>query len=72
MTIYEEMKAHGVAIDSHESDLYVEDTPTSRVILAGHSGFASTAKRFTNQVTGTTWIDIPFAYDPFWKNKRGR
>jgi hypothetical protein len=70
-TIYEEMMAAGVAVDSHESDLYVADTTASRSILSRHDVHVKNAKGFTNAVTGDRWIDIPFAFDPFWI-KKGR
>jgi len=56
-----------VPMDSHESDLYVKDTPTARAILAdwpfGRLG------RFKNNINGEIYIDIPFAYAPYWEKK---
>jgi hypothetical protein len=61
------MVNHCVAVDHHESDLYVEDTETARLILTWYKKRKVT--RFHNQVTRTTWINIPFAYAPFWEKK---
>ena len=69
MTIYQEMLAAGVALYPHESDLYCEDTETSRDILDQFPVQQQLATRFMDQVTHTQWIDIPFVYDPFWEVK---
>lgn len=64
-TIYEQLTAAGCEVDHHESDLYVRATPEARAILrAANSG--AEARAFTCQRSGATWVDIPFAYDPFW------
>ena len=65
MTIYDEMKAAGVEMDSHESDLYVKNTPEAREIVAGYE-YKSNVTGFTSQIDGAHWLDIPFAYDPWW------
>jgi hypothetical protein len=63
-SLYQDMLAAGVKIDSHESDLYVEATPSSVAILKRYP--RCNASYFRNNVDGKLWIDIPFAYDPFW------
>jgi hypothetical protein len=64
---YYKLLRAGVPMDSHESDLYVKDTPTARAILAdwpfGRLG------RFKNNINGEIYIDIPFAYAPYWEKK---
>ena len=77
-SLYEQLKAAGCAIDHHESDLYVRDSETARkIIKAGNdaSRKANSGQRWaTSTFTGTDghrWIDIPFAYDPWWQ-KRSR
>lgn len=77
-SLYAQLKAAGCAIDNHESDLYVRDSETARRIIkavndAGREGnlgqrWATSAFRGTD---GHVWIDIPFAYDPWW-SKRSR
>jgi hypothetical protein len=62
-TLYDELKASGVTLDSHESDLYVKATPEATAILARHNVHE---RYFTNQQDGQRWIDIPFAFIPFW------
>jgi hypothetical protein len=74
-SLYKDLKAAGCELDSHESDLYVKATPEALAILAewgGNHGRHS-AEFFRHQVTGETWIDIPFAFDPWWDAKiKGR
>ena len=53
-------------IDHHESDLYVRDTPVSRIVIRQ---FGRESSSFTSPVDGQRWFDIPFAYEPFWKKK---
>lgn len=65
-SLYKELVAAGVPIDHHESDLYVRDTSVARSILARH-GKKGTA--FTSQIDGKRWLDVPFAYEPFWEKK---
>lgn len=68
MNIYEDMKAAGVQIDNHESDLYVPVTDVTRAIVARYSDTHSITS-FRHATTGAHWYDIPFAYAPFWANK---
>lgn len=65
-SLYQALKAAGVRTDHHESDLYVLDTPIARALLASHGKKAS---GFTSQIDGKRWLDVPFAYDPFWAKK---
>jgi len=68
-TIYQRATAAGIPMDHHESDLYLQDTPEARRILAewrDESGRDEFVTYFRDQETGEQWMDIPFAYDPFW------
>ena len=69
-SIYEQMKAAGVKIASHETDLYVPVNETTQAIVDGYR-FKSIVTTFTNQVEGGRWYDIPFAYTPAWDAKPG-
>lgn len=72
-TIYTALRAAGCEIDSYESDLYVRDTETARTVISDwvHAGKLNwkSYSYFTCRRTNTQWIDIPFAYDPFWEQK---
>ena len=70
MSLYDDLEAAGVEIDSHESDLYFKATEESRAILKRHPEWAKNAKAFTSQKgPPETWIEVPFAFDPFWRRK---
>ncbi len=53
-------------IDHHESDLYVRDSPVVRTVIRQ---FGMNSSNFTSS-DGSKWIDVPFAYEPFWDKKR--
>ena len=65
-TIYQALKRAGVPLDNHESDLYAKDTETSRLIMAQYEHSFS---GFLNQQDGQRWLDIPFAFDPWWDRR---
>jgi hypothetical protein len=63
-TLFVEVADKGLLYDHHESDLYIRHTPENVQMVESH-GLAYTT--FTNS-DGGVWLDIPFAYDPFfWK-----
>lgn len=65
--LYASLVALGIPTDSHESDLYVKATAEARALIlaSGLKGFSY----FNHQQTGEAWIDVPFAYAPFWENR---
>jgi hypothetical protein len=67
--LYAALVAAGIPTDSHESDLYCLSTPESRALveLSGKS-----FNRFTSQVDGKAWLDVPFTFTPFWDKVRAR
>lgn len=72
MNHMEELALAGIPIASHESDLYCRDTPESREIIQRH-GYRFTL--FRNQRPshkGELWLDVPFAYLPYWEAKAAR
>jgi hypothetical protein len=60
-SLFDDVKARAIPYASHESDLYLPDTPEVRALLAAHN---RTAQPFINQVEGGQWLDVPFAYIP--------
>lgn len=66
-TLYLSVRAAGIETASHESDLYIPATPEAVAILAGYPLQKANATRFRNQVDGKIWIDVPFAFDPYWE-----
>jgi hypothetical protein len=71
-TLYGELVAAGVEIANHESDLYVPDTAQVREILARYPISKANARPFRNQITKTVWLDIPFAFLPWWEARQNR
>ena len=69
MTTYEKAIEAELEIDNHASDLYIKDTTAARVIVGGHE-FASTVTRFRSQIDGCIWFDVPFAFDPWWNERK--
>lgn len=69
---YNKLKALGIPMDSHESDLYVKVTPESQEIVDNYV-FKDNVKKFKSEKepVGEMWFDIPFAYAPFWDKKKG-
>ena len=67
-TLYKELAAAGHEIGSHESDLYVRDTVEVRAILKAFPVDNANAKRFYDP-QGKPWIDVPFAFEPYWQKK---
>jgi len=70
-TIYAQMLAAGVPTDSHESDLYVKATPEALAIVRRYR-WRNLVTSFTHAVDGTRWLEIPFAFDPWWENRANR
>jgi hypothetical protein len=64
---YAELMAIGAQIDHHESDLYVEATPETIKLVKSSKWFYTT---FRNQIDHKLWLEIPFAYLPFWDQKK--
>ena len=67
MTIYQELQAADIPIDHYESTLYAKITPESEKIIENYR-WKEHVSRFMSQIDNTMWFDIPFAYDPFWKD----
>jgi hypothetical protein len=74
-TLFQSIKDAGIPFANHESDLYIPDTPEARAILDRFPLQRDNATRFTNQADpheGERWIDVPFAYAPWWEAKQGK
>jgi hypothetical protein len=73
-SVYSDLKAAGIKTGNHESDLYAPDTPEVRAILERFPLNKANARPFTVQEghpdAGQRWLDIPFAFDPFWEKKQ--
>ena len=64
---YAELLAIGAELDNHESDLYAKASPEVLAVVKD-TGWNFTT--FRSQIDGKLWLDIPFAYLPFWERKQ--
>lgn len=67
-SLYEDLQSTGAEMDNHESDLYVKATPETR-LLVEVSGLTFT--EFRSEADGAAWLDVPFAYLPWWEHRAG-
>lgn len=70
MSIYEQMKAAGVEIASHETDLYVPVTEETTAIVNAYEFKTNVTRFISNIEPHVPWYDIPFAYEPGWDKWR--
>lgn len=68
MSLYLDILGSGIEFDRHESDLYVRDTKAAREIIAEHGAQFSTL----NDANGDPWLEVPFAFDPFWNSRTSK
>lgn len=66
---YKEAVRMGLPIESHESDLYIPATAEAIAMVKRSGYYCST---FWHEVKGGQWLDVPFAYEPFWRNRGPR
>lgn len=66
--LYDELRAAGCQLDNHESDLYVRASPEAFEIVRRSRRPNSTFR----DREGTLWIDVPFAWAPFWRRIQER
>lgn len=65
-SLYQALCDLNVDTGHHESDLYVEDTPAVRDVIARYPVALKNMTTFKDQVTGKPMLEVPFAYAPFW------
>lgn len=65
-TIYEQLKASGVKIETKSSDLLVPVTPITQAIVDGYE-FKKNVTTFIDNIDHELWFEIPFAFDEFWE-----
>ena len=65
-SLYKTLVAAGCQIDSHESDLYARVTPESEAIVKVS---ARPFSHFLSKLDGKMWMDVPFAFEPWWEAK---
>lgn len=66
-TLYAKLIEAGCKVENHESDLYVQATPDAMRIVRAHGMHFDTFVSAPPEGDGRTiWIEVPFAYEPFW------
>jgi len=67
-SLYERLVEAGCETDSHQSDLYVRETEIAKQIIRDFEseGGITNKESFTSERDGQRWIDLPFAFKPFW------
>lgn len=68
-SLYRQLKKAGCEIGSWQSDLYVRATPEAVDIVKRYSeemGVAISCHGFVSKADGLRWIEVPFAFEPFW------
>jgi len=68
--LYQRLTEAGIETDHHESDLYVRATPEAFKILREEK--RAGCYTFRSQLDGKLWVDVPFAYQPFWDAVQNR
>jgi len=65
-TLFQKIVLAGIDFDHHESDLYVKNCSMVHAILEKFPLNATNARPFKSEIDGEMWLDVPFAYEPFW------
>lgn len=67
--LHEQLVKINAEITNHCSDLYVRLTPeVLKLVQASGRKFSF----FENQVESGVWIDVTFAYEPYWAEKQAK
>lgn len=65
-SLYQHIKQSRQEYDHHQSDLYIKATHEN-ILLCKKLG--ASFEYFTSEIDRERWLDIPFAYDPFWEKR---
>jgi hypothetical protein len=68
-SLYQALRAAGIPLDSHESDLYAKVTPASTAILRQ---YGQKQRVFLSQIDRCWWYDLPFRNEAWWGRRVGR
>lgn len=69
-SLYQRMIDAGVRVEGHYSDMYVPDTPQVREIIHTHDVRVHYTSFPSNVAPHEQWLDIPFAFMPYWEAKQ--
>ena len=67
-SLYERLVEAGCETDSWQSDLYVREIEMAKQIIRDFEseGGISNKENFISERDGQRWIDLPFAFKPYW------
>ena len=64
-TLFEDVSDSGLAFEHRDGDLFLRDTAEARSLVDAHGArVRSRASR-----DGLSWLEVPGAYDPWWKRQ---
>ena len=69
-TLFAALIKNGIEIDNHESDLYFPNNEITRKLLRKFPLEQSNSRDFTHVQKKERWIDVPFAFAPWWDAHR--
>lgn len=71
-SIYDDLLRAGIEVDHHRSDLYAPNTKEVRDILKRYpqQPVEPFAVQPSHPDRGQAWVCIPYAYSPFWEDKK--
>ena len=67
-SLFQAIKKAGIPYETHESDLYLPATKEVLELIKKYHP-QSNIQVFKSEIDGKTWIDIPFAYEPWWEKR---
>jgi hypothetical protein len=68
-SLYQDLVDAGIPVDNHESDLYFQKSAAALEILDKYPEQSKLSSLFKNEApphVGEWWIEVPFAFMPFW------
>lgn len=68
-SLYHCLVAMGIEVDHHESDLYFPASAVTLALLRRFPDQGKIAKSFKSEIDGKRWIEVPFAFMPFWERR---
>lgn len=66
--LYQAVLSMGLEHGSHYSDLYLRATAEARALIARYK-FKANVQAFTSQIDGKLYLDVPFAFIPYWEKQ---
>jgi hypothetical protein len=69
-TLWDIVEARGIPYANNSSDLYLPYSEEVRELLNDFPKQKELARQFINQTNQEVWLDIPFAYLPWWRERQ--